>query len=131
MNPEQPQEKGKVARLSEEDLRAFVDDYVSGRVFTSLELQGENVGMDELASRIRMVFMPIAFGALKGFDDEELGNVSIFYEHIREAMPRGVNGWPTFMSVRIMHKDDWARVCPVIQAEFARRRDITIPPVSS
>lgn len=49
-------------------------------------------------------------------------DVGILYENYSEAMPRGVNGYPMFMSFRILHKDDWAIVKAAVSREQKRRQ---------
>lgn len=49
-------------------------------------------------------------------------DVGILYENYSEAMPRGVNGYPMFMSFRILHKDDWAIVKTAVSREQKRRQ---------
>ena len=37
---------------------------------------------------------------------EFLGNIGFIYEYMSAASPMGVNGYPTFFSMRFLHKDD-------------------------
>ena len=49
-------------------------------------------------------------------------DVGILYEEYAKALPRGVNGYPMFMSFRILHKDDWAIVKAAVFREQKRRQ---------
>ena len=48
------------------------------------------------------------------------------YEHYDKALPRGINGLPFFMSVRVMHIEDWNMVNEVIVAEQERLADLVV-----
>lgn len=106
-------------RLSDDELREFIDAFVSGRIFTSNHVPE---GHGDL---IAMVFMPIAFGAVTPETAEEIGLV---YEYLDKAGPRSINGMPIFFSCRLLHKKDWERALPVLKAEHERRKAIELPP---
>lgn len=54
------------------------------------------------------VFLPLMFGALNGFDRDELGKIAI-WEDLNEAGPRTINGYPMFLSMRIWRRDDMTK----------------------
>ena len=86
--------KNEIPRMTEDEIRSTVEGLVKGRIFT-----GTQVPPDML----HLVFMPL--GLAKDVDWDSLGNV---IEDIDKAGPRGINGYPMFMSCRLVHKDDWA-----------------------
>ena len=54
---------------------------------------------------------------------EQLG---IIWEYLSEALPRSINGYPIFMSCRVMNKADWERVVTVLKAEEERLANIEV-----
>lgn len=110
--------KNEIASMGEEDLRKFVDGAVSGRLFTSVQV--------EPVSLVPVVFMPVAMGAFVGWTDDEIKHVGVIWEWMDQAGPRSVNGMPMFMSMRIMNKEDWTRALDAIVAEQERRKTIPI-----
>jgi hypothetical protein len=107
-----------IPRMEDDELREFVDDFLSGRIYT---LHHVPDGQDPA-----MVFMVLALGGLpQGLDPNDVGTV---YEYIDKAGPRTVNGMPHFFSCRFMHKDDWSRAVTAIEAERERRQNIPLDP---
>ena len=146
-------------RMTDEELRQFVADALSNRIFSSGLLRDhEDPGM---------VFLPLKFGclvpevpevpeppetipedwtveefegypakyeALKAQRDAlveklykaTLDEIGCFWEYMNKALPRGINGLPMFMSVRIMHKDDWARALKAILKEQERLKTLDV-----
>jgi hypothetical protein len=51
--------------------------------------------------------MPIGLGGLGGVDVDQIGAI---IEYLDKAGERSINGYPIFMSCRVVHKDDWAQV---------------------
>ena len=54
---------------------------------------------------------------------KHLGGV---WEYMDKALPRGINGLPCFMSMRLMHIDDWNRANKVIKKEMDRRETLEV-----
>lgn len=50
-------------------------------------------------------------------------DVGVIYEHYDKAGPRGINGYPMFVSMCILHREDWDIVRPAVQREFDRRKN--------
>lgn len=109
------------ARMSDEDLKKFVLDYCAGHIFTNLDMMGNE-------HLTRVVFIPLAF-LKKPYSPESVAQVGLVWEHMSEAGPRAINGLPTFMSVRFMHKDDWSRARLAIIKEVERQKNIELPPI--
>ena len=82
-------------RLTEDDMKTLARDWVEGRVFTNRDIKEDNM--------IRSVFMLIGLG---GFGDVDTSKIGMIYEYLSEAGERSVNGYPMFMSVRFVHKED-------------------------
>lgn len=94
-----PGEMKDVPRRSPEQLAAIAQLFAADRVFSSAHMEPH-----EVENLLQLVFMPLALGALVGFDTSQIG---IVYEELRHAMPRSINGLPCFMSCHLLHVDDW------------------------
>lgn len=105
-------------RMTEEELRAFVNEYCDGRIFTSLQVRDQR--------DIPAVFMPLAFGVPESWTPAYLAELGVLWERLEAAGPRSYNGMPTFFSLRVMHKDDWARAALAIDNELKRRKEIVV-----
>jgi len=107
-------------KLSDDDLRKFVDDFLSDRIYTSVHLRGNQRDL------LSMVFMPIAFGYFNRYQPESLKQVGVIYENKSAALPRSINGQPMFTSMRVLHVDDWQRAWAAILKEEERRKNIEL-----
>lgn len=56
----------------------------------------------------------------KEFNDQ----LGIVWEWNDKALPRSINGYPIFMSCRIMNKEDWEEILPVLQENQRVLNDI-------
>jgi hypothetical protein len=106
--------QSKVPHLDREALKKFVLDFLDGRIFVSAEVRE--------MSLLPNIFMPIAFGALAGFTEEDTKEVGLIWEYLDRAGPRAINGYPIFSSCRIMHRDDWEKAHAAISKEIDRRK---------
>ena len=106
---EELREALQLLRLSDDELRRFVDDYVSDRIFTSAHLRDE-----EAARMLPMIFLPVALGCFSKTRPDSLKQIGVVWEYLHKAGPRGINGRPVFFSMNLLHIDDWerARTCP-------------------
>lgn len=48
-------------------------------------------------------------------------DLGVVYEHMSAAGPRAINGYPMFMSLRLMHREDWKLAFDAYKKEVARR----------
>jgi hypothetical protein len=110
-----------LTKMSDDDLKKFVIDFVESKIFADFMIR------DKDPTSLVTVFMPLAFGALSDAPEEELKKIGILWEYNDKAMPRSINGYPTFPSVRMMHIDDWNRVRPVIKEQLEKLKNIEIP----
>ena len=108
------------ARMSDEDLKEFVLDYCDRRIFTDQHITSGRV------RDVGMVFMVLGLGAGAGMRKEDIDQVGLIWEHMSKAGPRAINGMPTFLSARLMHKDDWERARKAIKRELDRRKEIEV-----
>ncbi len=106
-----------IPRMPRKDLAKFVMDFCDDKVFTSAHVrdsQAENL--------LHLIFMPLALGALQGLYEHEVKNIGLIWEYMSQAGYRAINGYPTFLSCRLMHKDDWDTARKAIQREMKRRK---------
>ena len=66
-----------------------------------------------------MIFMPLMMGAFAEFTPESVRDtVGMVYEYYDKALPRGINGYPIFMSMALINKHDFDIVkCKVIKIQ--------------
>lgn len=124
---ESPKTEGKrvLPHLTDDELRTFVNDFVSQQIFSSAHVPESDVDL------LKMIFMPIPFGAFEGYAEEDLKDLGLIYEYLDAQGPRSINGYPMFMSCRLMRKGDWARAHAAIVLETERRKNIELPPVTN
>lgn len=101
-----------IPRMTTIELRQFVIDFCTGLIFTSAHVPDKQM--------LGLVFLPLGMGGLAKLPEEEIRNIGLFWEYVRAAGPRSVDGMPMFVSVRMMHKEDVDIVAPLISAEQAR-----------
>lgn len=87
---------------TEEELKQLAREIHAGHVFTDRHVQDPNM----LAS-VFMIFMFL--------DDERKRELmadppGMIYEHLSEAGPRSVNGLPSFLSVKMLNREDTDKV---------------------
>jgi hypothetical protein len=87
-----------VDRIDADEIKKVAKGLVDGRIFTALDCPPDMIGM---------VFMPLGLGGLGDYDIDQIGCV---YEWLDKAGERGINGFPMFMSCKVIHKDDWDAV---------------------
>jgi 8-oxo-dGTP pyrophosphatase MutT (NUDIX family) len=108
-------------RMADEDLKKFVFDFLGNSIFTD-----KHINPNGGAQVVGLVFLPLALGGLSQYNKESLSQIGCIWEYWNAALPRGINGYPMFGSMRLMHVDDWARALKGIEAEEERRKDIKI-----
>lgn len=107
--------KVKITRMSDELLREFVLGLCDGRLFTSAQIDKEDVGTTFIVLALASDLEP------KDFED-----VGIVWEWMDKALPRTVNGRPMFTSCQLMHKDDWKRAHEAYEREMQRRKELQV-----
>jgi hypothetical protein len=98
---------------SDEDIKKLAVDIFEGRVFGSW-----CIPESELSNVLHLVFLPLAFTDR----DQIPKNTAHFYEYLRESSPRGINGYPSFFSVRFMSRGMAETIYPMLaQLEGLRK----------
>lgn len=92
-------------RMTDAAIKQLALDVVEGRVFGSWQLHAS-----ERDSLLPVVFMPIIFLDAITIKQIDADDIVHFYEYTSSAMPRGVNGCPTFGSMRMLDREDARRL---------------------
>jgi hypothetical protein len=92
----------KYRRKSDDEIAALAKQIYRNEVFVSW--------MIENLHDLPMVFMPLLF-----IDDDTrqqmlADEIQFFYADYNDASPRGINGNPCFMEMRVLDKDDGHRL---------------------
>jgi len=107
------------ARMTDDQLRDFVNDVISGRIFVDRQVDDP--------AELQRVFYPLMFGAFDEYNWESVkSTLGCIYEYVDAALGRSVNGHPCFMSMRVLHVEDWKRAEVAIKSEIERRKAIPI-----
>lgn len=79
------------------------------------------------ASDAMSVFMPIMLGGLTDFPRSEIAKVAFIYGILGEdkTCNMAINGWPIFISCRIMLESDWKVLKPKVEAILELKRSAT------
>ena len=100
---------GKDLVMTPEEIKELATDTFKEKVFFSTMLQE---GQEHL---LTSVFMPVMFMDNKQIKDVEEKNIVAFYEYFEKATPRSINGYPMFMSMHMINKEDLTEVQELIK----------------
>lgn len=109
-------------KLADDEINALAEDIYRDRVFTSDQIRQGDLNI------LPVIFMALVFADQKLIEKMQKDAPGMIYEHFSEAGPRSVNGYPTFVSLHIVSKEDakkvWEKfeqikkaVCEVIKHE--------------
>jgi hypothetical protein len=107
--------------FTDDELRTFVNDFVSQQIFSSAHVPESDINM------LKEIFMPLAFGALEGYAEDDVKDIGLVYEYLDAQGPRMANSYPMFMSCKLMRRGDWTRAHAAIAVETERRKNIELP----
>lgn len=91
---------------TEEELKEIALGVMSGTIFTSANLSERET---------TLVFMALALADQATLDQMQRDEITLIYEHIRNALPRSVNGMPMFTSFYMLNKSDHHRLVEMVQ----------------
>jgi hypothetical protein len=109
-------------RRSETELRQLALDIMEGKVFHDRMIEKEDGEM------IRSIFLPLSLALIPV---EAVQTWGLTYQYFTEAGERGVNGYPVFMSVKIVHREDMPFLSKLTEEIKARREAFLKPATSS
>jgi hypothetical protein len=90
-------------RISKKDLREFVQAVIENRVFLSAQIREPNSRL------VGSIFLPLCLGGLRRWTEKAVYNIGVIYEYYgTNQAPRSINGYPIFLSCRLLHREDWA-----------------------
>lgn len=95
--------------MTPEEIKELATDTFKEKVFFSTMIR-------EIDSHLlSSIFMPVTFMEKKQIKQLEKDRVSAFYEYMDKALPRVINGYPMFTSMKTITVDDLAEVQKVVQ----------------
>lgn len=83
---------------TKKELKQIGLDLFKGLIFTDRHIKKEDFHI------FASVFMPIVFMSKK--QTESLKGVGLIFEYLDKAGPRGINGYPSFFSLRTLTKKE-------------------------
>jgi len=96
---------------SDKELRKLALDIADDKVFIDWYLKhDDDSNLEKYGHYLTMVFMPLALGAFKDWNREDLKELGMIYEYLTEAGPRSINGYPSFMSLQYLKREEASRV---------------------
>jgi hypothetical protein len=108
-------------KMEDEALKELVLGVCDSRVFGDWNLRPSDA-----KSAMPIVFMPLGLGAFAEAPRSALERVGAIWEWLDKAGRRSINGYPSFMSMHVINKDDWERARAAIDVEMKRRKEIEI-----
>jgi hypothetical protein len=87
---------------TDEELKTIAKDLYAGKIFSDRHLSGPH--------EISMVFMILAFLDAEHIKKMQDDNIDFIYEYLDQAGPMAVNGKPTFLSARMLNKDETTKM---------------------
>lgn len=91
------------SRQDEKELKTIAKGICTGEIFCDRHIKNP-------LQDAQVVFMPIALGALSTMTEDQVKDVGMIYEYLSEAGGRCVNGYPTFMSMKLLNRADTEKV---------------------
>jgi hypothetical protein len=92
------------ATLSDQDIIEVATGIFRGEIFTDQHVRpGDSISLS-------MIFLPLSLMEGKDLKALQADPPGILYGKMNEAMPRSINGYPMFASIRMLSQPDAARV---------------------
>ncbi len=107
---------------TDEELKQIAEDLWAGKIFCDRQVQSRR------PEDITMVFMVLMFMDKKQLKQLEKDEVDFFYEYMSQATPRGINGMPTFWSVRVLTKPETKRMFEYYEAIKGALANVKLAP---
>lgn len=110
-------------RRTDEELKQIAVDLLARRIFTDRHFRSD----EEWDSMVGSVFMVINFMSRETREDLAK-HCAMIFEYLDKASSRGVNGYPSFMSMQIIRKDEIERLMQYYEALKTAQAGVTLPP---
>lgn len=91
-----------VQKMTDEEVTKLARDLVQNRIFMSDQIRSQE--------DVLMVFPVLGMLDEKQRKDLQDADVGAVYEYVDRALPRSINGYPMFMSLRWLSKENYQRV---------------------
>ncbi len=101
-----------IPNIQEIDLRKLALAIADNEIFGSWMIRE-----GDMESMLRSIFMVLLF-----MDEPLPDNVAHFYEYYSESSPMGINGYPIFMSLKMINAHDWQNLAPLVN-ELIEQKD--------
>lgn len=112
--------------LESAPFKQLVRDFDGGLIFSDRHVPERDSHL------LGNIFMPLMFGAFENYPKEEVDKIGMVYEYLDKAGPRSTNGYPNFMSFRLLSKEDTTRlVAKVLEIRQAREGVLDGPDAST
>lgn len=100
---------------SNEDIFTLATDVVAGRVFGTWNLPA--------GERPENIFMPMGLMDMAAIKQLEINEIQHLYEYVEKAGPLAVNGYPCFMSMKVLSREETVRMKTAIDAIVQGQKD--------
>lgn len=139
-----------IPRLAPDALKDFIFSYVAGDIYTNVNVPQNLIGQifiplalgalvppyDDLKSSISEK-LKLPFKSLSKEDQEKTEDVIIrewgqdigcLWANLKrdKTTAMSINGYPMFIEMHVMHKDDYAKAADAINEELRRRKELTL-----
>ena len=88
----------KITNQTNEELKQIAMDLYQGKIFTDRHLSKSEDAF--------LVFTVLSLGGFSEFSDEDLEDIGLMFEYLDKAGPRSINGYPMFLSLRLLNQHD-------------------------
>lgn len=85
---------------TDEELKQLAMDIYDNKVFTNRHIEPGH-----MAKMMGSIFMPFGLGGLSNTPKEDMERIGLIYEYMDKAGPIAVNGYPTFMSMQFLTRE--------------------------
>lgn len=90
---------------TDDELREIAVGINSGTIFTDRHIKPEEASM---------IFMPLLFMTNKQRAELKKDKPGLFFQHLSEAGPRAINGYPMFTSMHVLNQEETKRVFDMV-----------------
>jgi len=107
-NPKENENKDeiqKIKKLTDDEINALAEDIYRERIFTS-----NHIRQEDLENLLPSIFIPLVFAGKNGIEEIQKAAPGMIYEHLSEAGPISVNGYPIFFSFHLVSQEDAKKV---------------------
>lgn len=104
-------------QYKDEELVQIAKDLLEGRIFTDRNLEPGDARM------LGSIFLPLALMDEAQAKKMMADRVSMVFEYLNKAGPRGINGYPFFTSCRVMNCSDFEKFAEIYNKAVAIQKE--------